>query len=359
MKKEKMLVTGSTGMIGKALIPILLENNYEVLAPTKDEMNCLVLQSCYDYFDKHQPDYVIHLSGFNGGISFNAKYPADIYMQTAWMALSVLGAASFYSKKVVSVLPSCAYYPYYRRLTIEDGMTKDVDEIPAELLCEKEFESGEPHESVACHGLSKRILFDYSRQLAKQFKFNAVCCVLNNCYGPGCRANEQERMKVLDSLVQKFVLAKREKLEYVEIWGDGSPLREFTYCKDAAEGILHVFKYYDDPTEVINIGPGTEISIKDLAFKIKEIIGYSGELVFDNSKNNGQLRKRLDCTKFSNIKPQWHPRYTIEEGIKETVCFFENRLTAAEEAEGQRLYKSFRDQIAKGNTWGMDPAQDR
>lgn len=328
--KETVLITGGSSMIGKQLIPILKSDGYNVLAPTKDEMNCMVLQAVYDYFDKYKPKYIFHLSGFNGGISFNAKYPADIYFQTAWMALSVLSAASFYSDKVVSVLPSCAYYPYYRRLTIEDGMTKDVDEIPAQLLCEKEFESGEPHPSVACHGLSKRILFDYSRQMNKQFKMNAVCCVLNNCYGPYARHDEPERLKVADNLIQKFCDAKQKKRstklditdkDPVIVWGTGSPRRELLFSKDAAEGIYKVFQHYDNPQEVINVGSGTDVSIKDLAEKIRDIVDPEIQIVYDTSKPDGQMKKLFDNSKMKELL-RWEPKTSLEDGLRETIEWY-------------------------------------
>jgi nucleoside-diphosphate-sugar epimerase len=248
-------------------------------------------------------------------------------MQTAYMALNVTGAATFYSKKMVSVLPSCAYYPnqrYYNQYPVNDEIT-GITEKPAELLYEDEFENGLPHPSVECHGLAKRILFDYSRQLHKQYKFNAVCCVLNNCYGPGARYDEPDRLKVLDSLIQRFILAKRNNDPNISIWGTGNPLREFMYAKDAADGILHVFKHYDDATSVINIGPGHEISIKDLAYLVKDLVGYNGEITFDVERPDGQMRKKLDCSKIGETG--WRPEYSLENGIKETISWYNDNFS--------------------------------
>jgi nucleoside-diphosphate-sugar epimerase len=328
---NKVLLTGSSSMIGKQLLPLLQEDGYQVLAPTKQELNCMILQMVYDYFDKHKPDYVIHLAGYNGGISFNQKFPADIYMQTAYMALNVTGAATFYSKKMVSVLPSCAYYPNarYPDMIAPNGIK--ISEEPAALLFEYKFEDGQPHESVACHGLAKRILFDYSRQLHKQYKFNAVCCVLNNCYGPGARYDEPDRMKVVDSLIKKFCDAKLRGESRVVVWGTGEPKREVMYAGDAAEGILEVFKHYDDPTEVINIGCGYDVSIRELAYMIQDLVDPSIEVVFDTTKPDGQMKKMFDITKMKEKLGGWEPKTDLYTGLKVTIEWYVKKLMDEED----------------------------
>lgn len=309
-------------MIGRALIPILLENNYEVLAPSKDEMNCLMLQMVYDYFDKYKPKYAIHCAGFNGGIEFNRRVPADIYIQTASMALSVLSAANMYCEKVVSVLPSCAYYPGKRYVRQDEwGASYIANDGVADILNERNFESGEPHPSVACHGLAKRILFDYSRQLDKQFKMNAVCCVLNNCYGPYARHDEPDRLKVADNLIQRFCDAKAKNIKQVEVWGTGTPRRELLFSKDAAEGIYKVFQHYDNPHEVINIGSGVDVSIKDLAEKIRDLVDPEIEIVYNTDKPDGQMKKLFDNSKMKELL-SWEPTTSLEDGFRETIKWY-------------------------------------
>lgn len=320
--KETVLITGGSSMIGKQLIPLVESDGYSVLAPTKSEMNCLVLQMVYDYFDKYKPKYVIHCAGFNGGIEFNRRVPADIYMQTAYMALSVTGAASFYSKKLVSVLPSCAYYPYARYVSPIGHNGMEIKTEPAELLYEDQFENGAPHPSVECHGLAKRILFDYARQLHKQYKFKAVCCVLNNCYGPGARYDEPDRLKVVDALIKKFCDAKLRGEDKVVVWGTGNPRREVMHCRDAAEGILETFKHYDDPTEVINIGCGYDVSIRELAYMIQDLVDPSIEVVFDKTKPDGQMKKMFDISKMKEKLGGWEPKVDIYTGLKSTIEWY-------------------------------------
>lgn len=313
---KKVLVTGGSSMIGKQIIPILRNKGYEVLSPDKRQMNCLVWDETVYTFENILPDFCIHLAGFNGGISFNKLRPAEIYNQTATMALNVLEACqSVEVKKVVSVLPSCAYSfdkPYL-----------DV-RIPRDILKEKDFLDGESHPSVATHGHAKRILFDYSRVLNKQFGLNAVCCVLNNCFGPGARYNEPDRLKVCDSLIKKFVLGKKNNLPQVDLFGTGAPRRELMYCKDAADGIVFVLENYNDPTEVINIGPGTEITIHTLAYCISRLVGYKGKINFDSSKPDGQMRKLLDCSKISDLG--WRPKWNLTTALQETIAWYEEQL---------------------------------
>ncbi len=306
-----ILVTGAAGMIGQQLVPLLREKGFTVLTPSKTEMNCLAFGYVCDYFTKNKPDYVIHLAGYNGGISFNDKLPADIYMQNAYMSLNVLAAASTMCHKVVSVLPSCAYSAF-----------DELDE-PRSMLFEQDFEKGLPHPSVECHGLAKRILFDYSRQLSKQFKFNAVCCVLNNCYGPGARYNESDRLKVADSLVKKMVDAKYNNQTSVSLWGDGSPRRELIYCEDAAAGIFHVFQTYDNANEVINVGSGEDISILDLALTIKNLVVYEGDIVWNSEMPNGQLKKLFAPYKIQELG--WQPSISLVEGLKQTIQWYERK----------------------------------
>ncbi len=315
---KTVLVTGGSSLIGKQLIPLLESKGYNILHPTHEKLDLLDYDSCAFYIADYEPNYCIHLAGYNGGIQFNKEQPAKIYCKTATMALNILNACQQNKvEKVLSVLPSCAYSfdkPYL-----------DV-RIPRDVLNEKDFEDGQPHPSVACHGNSKRILFDYSRVLNHQFGLNAVCCVLNNCFGPGARYDEPDRLKVADSLIRKFVLAKRNNLPNVTLFGTGSPKRELMYCRDAAEGIAFVFENYNDVNEVINIGPGTELSIKALAWAIRDLVKYKGDILWDATAGDGQMRKLLDCSKIADLG--WKPSWSILDSLHKTIEWYENRSNA-------------------------------
>jgi len=285
-------------------------------------MDCTDAYDVNSFLGGNKVDYCVHLAGFNGGIQFNKQQPAAIYSQTAYMALNVLENCFLHEvKKVVSVLPSCAYSWSMEREVQFGGNVPEYRELPRGVLYEKDFLKGESHPTVACHGMSKRILFDYSRMLYKQFQFNSVCCVLNNCFGPGARYTEPDRLKVADSMIQKFILAKRNNTD-VNLFGTGKPLRELMYCKNAADGIAFVLENYDDPMEVINIGPGHEISMRELAIMVKQAVGFEGNINWDTAKPDGQLRKLLSSDKIAKLG--WRPKYNnIEEAIVETVKWYE------------------------------------
>lgn len=261
-------------------------------------------------FREFEPQYVIHAAGFNGGLQYNKNYPATIYYRTSQMALNVLTACSLHEvDKVVSILPSCAY-----SYQDKEGWTRDI-------LCEENFLDGPPHPSVECHGSAKRVLFDYSRQLHKQFNHNYVCTILNNCYGPRDNFNI-DKTKVVGALIKKFVDAKRTGAEHVEVFGTGAAKREFVYSEDAGEGIVRVLESYDDPTIPINLGSGQEISIGKLAEKIKGLVGYEGRIKFLAEYGDGQLRKLLSDVRTKDLL-RWVPSIRIDTGLLKTIQYYE------------------------------------
>ena len=286
LKHKKVLVTGQTSMIGRQVVKALLERRAYIMpdfyVTEEQDVERADLTNpvdCDTMFEQAMPDYVIHCAGWNGGIQFNKKYPSDIYYKTAMMALNVLNACEYYKvKKVVSIVSSCSY------------PNKET------LLNESEFGDGSSHESVQCHGHSKKILFDYSKQIFQQHPdILPVCVVCNNSFGPH-DSYKVEKTKFIGGAITKVVEAKEKNFDEVVFWGDGSPLREFVYCKDAAEGLVQALERYDNPFDVINV-TGFETTIKSAVEQIVQIIGFEGKIVWDTSRPNGQMRRRLDDTK--------------------------------------------------------------
>jgi len=286
---SRLLITGSNSMLGHAIkrelmIPRdedrLKRHQTTVYNTSHTHVDLTKYEACRNWFYHAQPDYVIHLATYSGNVQFNQTYPADTFFNTSQMALNVLRACQEYKvKKVVSVLSSCAI--------------ADLGDVP---LKESDLWAGPPNKSIESHGFAKRVLDAYSRQLNKQYGLNAVCCILNNSFGP-YDSTDLKKTKVVGALIKKFIEAKRNHRQTVECWGSGKPLREFVYCEDAAEGILQVLERYDDPNEPINITSDVEISIKDLTELIADVVGYKGEITWDTSKTDGQMRKKLDSTK--------------------------------------------------------------
>ena len=242
------------------------------------------LEETIDLFNTVNPDVVLHLAGLNGGIAFNASKPFTICWNTITMAQNVLKCAvDFKVEKVASILASCSY-----------------PDLGQNELKESDIWNGASSPSVECHGMAKRYLYLLSRQAYKEHGLNAISLVMNNSFGPMDRF-EETRAKVVGGMIKRFVKAKEDNLPEIICWGDGSPKRELIYCNDSSKLILLALEKYNDPMEPLNIGSQNEITIKELAETIKSVVGYNGNIIWDTSKPNGQMRKKLDLTKMNNI----------------------------------------------------------
>lgn len=310
---KTILITGGTSMIGRAIQNEINKDLYRVIAPTKEELNLLSLDQTQAYFRNYLPHQVIHLAGINGGIGYNKSYPATIYFSTVQMGLNVLKCSSDYGiEKTVSLLASCSY---------PDGQSDNE-------LAESSLHLGPPNPSVECHGQAKRTLEIYARQLRSEFQVNAISLVMNNSFGPYDRFDPQ-RSKVVGGLIKRFVEAKKNNEPSITCWGDGSPLREFVYCKDAAKLILSALQNYNEPTP-LNIGSPSEVSIKTVANTIAEAVDYKGQIIWDTSKANGQMRKKLDLTKMNAALLDKKFEYTpFPTAIAETVNWYMENPTWA------------------------------
>ncbi len=300
---KKLLVTGASSMIGRRILDDWTSfSGYEMIADNHKCWDLTNRNECFDLFSRTKPDYVIHLASLNGNIDYNAKYPADIFSVTTQIALNVLTAASqFGVKKVVSAISSCAY-------------------PEAEILKEDNFFNGEPHRSVDAHGFAKRYVMELGRQIYKQNGMISVGMCFNTCYGPYDNF-DLAKTKVVGSLIRKIVTAKMENATEVSIWGTGSARREFIFVDDVAKMFLKTMQSYDDVYYPINVGSGTDISIKELAETICEVVGYSGKLVFDTSKPDGQMKKLLSNEKM--IQTFGEQAFTsLLDGLSKTVDYY-------------------------------------
>ena len=178
-----------------------------------------------------------------------------------------------------------------------------------------------PNESVEAHGLSKKAVYHFSRQLNKQHDIRAVCTVFNTVYGP-YDSFDIDKTKVVGGLIKRFVTAVRDGDRMVECWGTGSPRRELIYCEDAAEGIIQTLEKYFDIKYPINIGYNEDISIKELANLIAELAGYSGEISWDTSKPDGQFRKILDSSRMKNYEISVENRTSLRSGLSKTIEWY-------------------------------------
>lgn len=308
---EKVLVTGGESMIGRSIVEAL-GSNYVIDCTPHKKCDLLDLSNTLDYVQKFSPDYIIHAAGWNGGIKWNKDFPATIYYRTTTMALNIYTA--IYKtpsvKKSVGILASCSY-----------------PDIPNSTFTEEQLWNGKPNNTVECHGLAKRIISDYGRQISKQYDKICVSCILNNSYGP-YDSFHPEKTKVVGALIRRFVEAKQQNLPSVTCWGSGKPLREFVYCKDAGKAIVEVLQKYNDTQLPINITSGEEVSIYDLTMTIAILTKYGGEVIWDINKPDGQMKKSLNNTRFKQIS---NMEFTpLKVGLKETIDWYINNKEYAD-----------------------------
>ena len=304
LKNSKVLVTGASSMIGRVVVKKLQKRGAVVIKILHEECDLLNWSQTLEALKQHKADYCVHAAGYNGNIKFNKLYPSDIFYNTTTMGLNVLKAcAATGVKKVVTPLASCAY-----RSTDEE-------------LKENDFNIGMPDKSVEAHGLSKKTIYHFSRQLCKQHDISAVCTVFNTAYGPG-DSFDINKTKVVGGLIKKFITAVKNGDEEVECWGTGKPRRELIYCEDAAEGIIQALEKYSDIKYPINIGYNEDISIKELANLIADLTGFSGKLTWDLTKPDGQYRKILDSSRMKEHGISIANKTSLRDGLLKTIKWY-------------------------------------
>ena len=314
LEGKKVLVTGGEGFLGTAICKKLREKGAEPIILRHSQVNMHDLQAIILFMTSVKPDYCIHAAGYNGGIEFNRMYPADILYSNTVMGLNIHHACEYLGvKKVVSIMTSCAFP--------DTGM---------EILKEETFWDGLPNKTIRAHGIAKRILNAATQAYNDQYNLNAVTVCVTNLYGPNDTFN-LVRTKVVGALIRKFVEAKLEENDQVECWGTGAPMREFMYVEDAAEAVVQALEKYEDVDTPLNIGTGTDISIKQLVDYIVKATNYKGEVFWNTEKPDGQMKKLLDTTRMKEILDVIP--IEVEEGVKRTVQWYmENK----EEADARK-----------------------
>jgi GDP-L-fucose synthase len=269
---KKILVTGGSGMIGSAI-----KSSPNIIKISSDYYDLRNQVDAYEVFRKHRPTHVIHLAARVGGVKSNIENMADFFRDNILINSSVLEAARMYRvNKVLSVLSSCIY---------PDGLPNP--------LSEKDLHLGEPHRSNYGYAYAKRMLEVQSRAYRDQYGCNFVTVIPNNLFGKNDNF-DLENSHVIPAMIRKFHEAKLNNSN-VTLWGDGSPLRQFTFSEDLANILMFMLGEYDNPAP-INVGNSMEVSIKQVAEAVAKTVGFEGRILWDKTKPNGQARK---CTNFN------------------------------------------------------------
>lgn len=327
---KRVLVTGGNGFLGRHLCEALEKEGADVVIPCRhlpppqkvDLRQWSDVQGMFSNACRGKDiDVVFHLAGWNGGVVWNEMFPASIFFDNTLMGLNVLEAARQVGVgKVVSVIASCGYPAL--ELVEEPGQEENAENPICffdlrQTCAEDEYLDGPIDPSVECHGYAKRNLLLASRFYNQQYGTRFHCVCPTTLYGPGDTTNP-ERAKVVGGMVMRFLEAKRENAPFVECWGDGTPLRELLYVKDCAAMLVRSVQFERD---LVNLGSGTELSIRELAEAVARQVGYAGEIRWDTSRPTGQQRKRLDLTLMTKELGEF-PLTPFDEALAETVKYY-------------------------------------
>ena len=302
-KNSKVYVAGHRGFVGAAIIRKLKEKEYEnILVKTHAELDLTEQVKVREFFQKNKPEYVFLAAAKVGGIEANIKYPVEFLMENIEIEVNIIRSAYETGIKKLLLLGSSCIYP------------KDAKQP----LKEEYLLSGHLESTNEGYALAKIVGLKACEYYAKQYGANYISVMPSNLYGPEDDF-DLENSHVLAALIRKVHEAKVNNKPYAEIWGSGDQYREFTYIEDVADAIVYLMENYDD-SEFVNIGTGEDITIRNLAQLIKEIVGYKGELRFDISKPDGMYRKVLDVARLHNLG--WKHKTGLIEGIKKTYKWY-------------------------------------
>jgi GDP-L-fucose synthase len=307
---KRVCVTGGAGFLGSFVTQKLKDRGVkDIFIPTIEEYDLVQLASIQKMYDASNPDVVIHLAAQVGGIGANREHPADFFYDNLMMGVQLIHEAWKRGMQKFVALGTICAYPKFTPIPFK----------------EDDLWNGYPEETNAPYGLAKKMLLVQSQAYRQQYGFNSIFLMPVNLYGPRDNFNP-ESSHVIPALIKKCLEAKAANSPSIEVWGDGSPTREFLYVEDAAEGILLATEKFNG-SEPVNLGSGMEISIKDLVTLIASLTEYKGSLIWNTEKPNGQPRRRLNVDR-AESEFGFKARVGFEEGLRRTIEWYKSRMTA-------------------------------
>lgn len=295
-KTDKIYIAGHRGMVGSALMRKLTKEGFtNIVTRTSKELDLRNQQAVIDFFAAEKPDYVILAAAKVGGIHANNVYRAEFIYDNLMMEANVIHQSHVNRVKKLLFLGSSCIYPKLAPQPLkEDALLTGVLE-----------HTNEPYAIAKIAGI--KLCENYRLQYGSDF----ISAMPTNLYGPNDNY-DLDNSHVLPALIRKFHTAKKEGTPFVEIWGTGTPKREFLHVDDLADACFYLLQNYSG-LELVNVGFGDDLSIKELAEMVKEVVGYEGELKFDTSKPDGTPRKLMDVSKLEKIG--WKAKIGLREGI--------------------------------------------
>ena len=312
---RKIFIAGHNGMVGSAIFRKLKNKSNKIVIADRKKINLLDQKSVFSFFKKNKFDEVYLCAAKVGGIHANNTYVADFIYQNLEIQNNFIHSAYLTKVKKLMFLGSSCVYPKKPKIPIKE-----------DYLLTSELEN-----TNEMYAIAKIAGLKMCKAYNAQFKTDFRAVMPTNLYGQNDNYDSLNS-HVLAALIKKIVLAKKQNKKSFIVWGTGKPKREFLHVDDLADATVKIMnlskskynKVAGEKFPFINVGSGSDISIKDLAKKISKIVGFKGKMIFDKSKPDGTFRKLMDNTKLRNIK--WKPKISLNSGIKKTIEDFKSTI---------------------------------
>jgi len=303
---SKIYVAGNTGLVGSAIIRMLKDKGHtNILSTPHSNWDLRNQEDVNRFFRINKPDYVFLAAAKVGGIGANSEQPAEFIYDNLMIQTNIIDAAYRNGVKKLLFLGSSCIYPKFPKMPIT----------------EDQLMTSELEPSNDAYAIAKIAGVKMCQAYRKQYGFNAIAVMPTNLYGPGDNFDHNSS-HVLPTMISKFD-GSLDKSGEVSLWGDGTPMREFLHVDDLAEACYTCMETYDD-SELINIGTGTDVTIKELAETIADVVGYKNSIKWDTDKPNGTPRKVLNVDKIKSLG--WEPKIALREGIESTYQWYKETL---------------------------------
>lgn len=302
-KDSKIYVAGHRGLVGSAIVRNLEAKGYNnIIKKTHSELDLTNQEAVRRFFEEERPEYVFLAAAKVGGINANNIYPADFIYENLQIQNNVIKAAHDFKVTKLLFLGSTCIYP----------------KLAPQPIKEEYLLTGLLEETNEAYAIAKIAGLEMCKFFKRQYGDNFISCMPTNLYGPNDNF-DLKNSHVLPALIRKFHEAKVNNSDKVEVWGTGTPLREFLYVDDMADACVFLMENYDGEQHV-NIGTGEEISIRELAETIKEVVGFNGELVFNTAMPDGTPRKLTTVEKLNGLG--WRHKVSLNQGVKMAYEWF-------------------------------------
>ncbi|MFM2115687.1 MAG: hypothetical protein RI908_1428, partial [Actinomycetota bacterium] len=312
-KSRPVLVTGGNGFLGRVVVRLLRERGANVAAPRKADFDLTRPGQAEAMLAAHRPTHVIHLAARVGGIGYNQAAPAPLYLDNLMMGTHVIEACRAAGIDKTVLLGTVCSYPKFTPVPFR----------------ESSFWDGYPEETNAPYGIAKKALLIHAQVNAAQYGQKFAYLIPTNLFGPGDKFHP-EVSHVIPALIKKCVEAKETGADKVHVWGTGTASREYLYVDDAAAAIVLAAEMHESP-EPLNLGTNREITIRETVETIAQVVGYTGDLVWDSTKPDGQPRRRVDATNAEHALG-WTAQMDFRKGLESTVAWYLANRAVAEQA---------------------------